>query len=69
MSEKYSVYRYTRGDNFSVKVVVNGYDNLTYSAVVTPDGTTQEVKLAFLEEAYTATIKQLDSQFERAYSY
>lgn len=68
--DRMRVFEYKRGDEYSVKVVVNERgSSTTFIDITVPDNTPNKVKDAFLEEAEKAIIIQLDKEEYSQYGY
>lgn len=55
----YRVFTFTRGNDYSVDIVVRDGDIICFSNQTVPVGTTREVVLKFLDEAERAVQKLL----------
>jgi len=60
------LFKYKRGEEFSVEVVVND-NTLAYHNIVVPAGTDINIKAKLLEEAETAVLKKLEEDNETQY--
>lgn len=56
------MFEYTRGDTFSVTVVVKNNEFHCFGKQTIPDGTPEDVALAFYKEAERAVTKKLNQQ-------
>lgn len=51
MKDKLVIYKYTRGDDYSVSAVVNELEAITFFDVIVPEGVSNDIQEKFLDDA------------------
>jgi len=57
-----TMYRFKRGDVFSVDVIVSNGESITFANIVKPDDTPNQVVEKLLEDAERAVLVQLNKK-------
>ena len=61
------MFIFKRGTEYAVTVIVANNDSMTFCNIIYPDNTPEDVIEQLLNDAETATLKQLEGEYEAKY--